>query len=411
MFVRFLGAFLGIAIALVAHTQVLTISNTGQTGASGSNWSITGTTLTVTGTADVNVSVITDKLSTGALSIVGNSTTFSVFLQNALSSSTSNALTIGASNNSGTISLRGAVSLGGALTLIGGPVSVLEPLTLTGSAALNITSVNTVISATTSIGGSASIATSGNFILGTNITAGTGYPLTASGGFTKTGAGISYLFSDLITSNAAVTIAGPIQIGNFNTSSTTSEIKSNGGNINLSGALSPFVGNGREYMALYYANLYDADGGSVSGSTTDIYLRFNAGAHSFVGLPGMSSSIAMQYLVAGGGGGGGSSSSGNYSGGGAGGGGVVDGSYTYSGTPVSIVVGAGGGLNTNGSDSYLATIKCGGGGGGGNHQSSGGLAGNGGTGYAAGGGGGGAGSNWGSGAAGGTGTVRNGGSG
>jgi autotransporter-associated beta strand protein len=411
MFVRFLGAFLGIAIALVAHTQVLTISNAGQTGASGSNWSITGTTLTVTGTADVNVSVITDKLSTGALSIVGNSTTFSVFLQNALSSSTSNALTIGASNNSGNISLRGAVSLGGALTLIGGPVSVLEPLTLTGSAALNITSVNTVISATTSIGGSASIAASGNFILGTNITAGTGYPLTASGGFTKTGAGTSYLFSDLITSNAAVTIAGPIQIGNFNTSSTTTEIKSNGGNINLSGALSPFVGNGREYMALYYANLYDADGGSVSGSTTDIFLRFNAGAHNFVGLPGMSSSIAMQYLVAGGGGGGGNSWSGNYSGGGAGGGGVVDGNYTYNGSPIAILVGSGGGLNTNGSDSYLATVKCGGGGAGGNYNNSGGVSGNGGAGYAAGGGGGGAGANWGSGAVGGTGTVRNGGSG
>jgi autotransporter-associated beta strand protein len=119
----------------------------------------------------------------------------------------------------------------------------------------------------------------------------------------------------------------------------------------------------------------------------------------------------MQYLVVGGGGGGGNSQSGAYTGGGAGGGGAVDGNYTYNGTPIAIVVGAGGGLNTNGSDSYLATIKCGGGGAGGNHNNSGGVSGNGGAGYAAGGGGGGAGAVAGSGAAGGTGSVRNGGSG
>jgi fibronectin-binding autotransporter adhesin len=100
----------------------------------------------------------------------------------------------------------------------------------------------------------------------------------------------------------------------------------------------------------------------------------------------------------------------SYSGGGAGGGGVADGNYTYNGTPIAIFVGAGGAQNTNGSDSYLATIKSGGGGAGGNYNYSAGLVGNGGAGYAAGGGGGGAGSNVGSGgASGGSGTQRTGG--
>jgi fibronectin-binding autotransporter adhesin len=410
MLLRFLFVFLGLSISIFGFSQSLTITSTGQTGTSGTNWSISGTTLTVTGTAEVNVSVITDKLATGAFSLVGNTTSFSVYIQTALSSSATNSLTIGASNNTGALSLRSTVSLGGSLTMIGGPVSILEALTLTGSSNLNITSINTVINATTTIGGSANIAATGNLILGTNITAGTGYPFTANGGITKTGSGTSYLFSDLITSNSAVTIAGPVLIGNFNTSNTTSEIKSNGGNISMTGALSAYSGNGRDYMALLYANIYDADGGSVSGSTTDIYLRFNPGAHNFVGLPGMASTIAMQYLVAGGGGGGGNSSSGNYSGGGAGGGGVADGNYTYNGTPIAIFVGAGGAQNTNGSDSYLATIKSGGGGAGGNYNYSAGLVGNGGAGYAAGGGGGGAGSNVGSGgASGGSGTQRTGG--
>jgi autotransporter-associated beta strand protein len=392
--------------------QTLTVSSTGQTGISGTNWSITGSTLTVTGTAEIHVSVVTTHLAVGSLSIVGNTTSFSLFQQAALISTAGNSLSIGAANNAGTISFRNTVSLAGALTVNGGPVSILEAFTLTGTANLNISSLNMVIGATTTIGGSASISTSGNFILGTNITAGTGYPFTATGGFTNSGSGTSYLFSNLNTSNAAVSIAGPVVVGNFNTSNPTSEINSNGGAINITGAVSPYSGTGRDYTALLYANLYDADGGAVSGSSTDIYLRFNAGTHSFTGIPGITSNIPMQYIVVGGGGGGGNGFSGAYSGGGAGGGGVADGNYTYNGTPITIVVGSGGQVNSNGSDSYMDNIKAGGGGGGGNANNSAGLAGNGGAGYTAGGGGGGSGSNISNGgAAGGSGTQRNGGSG
>ena len=56
------------------NAQDLTISTTGQTGTSGTNWSISGNVLTVTGTASVNVSVITNHLETiGNLEVIANS--------------------------------------------------------------------------------------------------------------------------------------------------------------------------------------------------------------------------------------------------------------------------------------------------------------------------------------------------
>ena len=56
------------------NAQDLTISTSGETGTSGTNWSISGNELTVTGTATVNVSVITNHLETiGNLDVVANS--------------------------------------------------------------------------------------------------------------------------------------------------------------------------------------------------------------------------------------------------------------------------------------------------------------------------------------------------
>lgn len=406
----FIPLFMFVFFSSSVFGQTLTISSSGQTGTSGTNWSVTGSTLTVTGSANIDASVIVGLLSSNSLSIQGNSTSFAVNVSQAITSGASgNGLTIGAANNSGNISLNNPVSLAGAMTIFGGRVNIMDTLSLSSSNNLTITSINTVIIGTTTVGGSATVNASGNFILGTNIALGTGFPLTASGGFTKTGTGTSYLFSNINTTNTAVTISGPVVVGNFNTSNATTQINTNGGNISIPGAVSAYSGTGREYTALVYASLYDAVGGAVTGSTTDIYLRFNAGNQSFVGIPGMPATFSMQYLVVAGGGGGGTGWGGYYSGGGGGGGGVADGTYSFTGSPLSISVGTGGGLSSSGNDSYLENIKSGGGGGGGNYNSSTGLVGTGGIGYTAGGGGGGAGSNTGSGRIGGTGTQRNGG--
>ncbi len=61
----------------VLSAQSLTISNTGQTGTSGTNWSTAGTdpvTISVTGSANINTSVIQDYLDAGTSVIVTNST-------------------------------------------------------------------------------------------------------------------------------------------------------------------------------------------------------------------------------------------------------------------------------------------------------------------------------------------------
>jgi autotransporter-associated beta strand protein len=415
MILRFLYVFLGCSLSILASAQTLTISSAANSG----TYNYSAGTLTVSGAANIQATEIQTWLGSGNLSIVGSTSALTVNVSQAITYTTSgSSLTIGATNNTGTVILNNSLSLAGSLSINASRVSVLGTLNLTGSSSnLSITSTNTVVNATSTIGGSASITSTGNFILGTNITTGTGYPFTATGGFTKSGAGTSYLFSDIITSNSAVSLTGPVVLGNFNSTSTTTEIKSNGGNINIPGAVSAYTGTGRDYLMLLYTNIYAADGGIVSGSTTDIYLRFNAGAHSFAGLPGMSSSFNMQYLVVAGGGGGGNAWFGYYTGGAGGGGGVADGTYSYDGTPLSIMVGVGGAQNTSGTDSYLATIKSGGGGAGGNYGTGGstgsaGITGNGGASYAAGGGGGGHGSNVSSSTvSGGYGTQRIGGSG
>ena len=54
-------------LPILGYGQTLTISASGQTGTSGTNWSISGNTLTATGVANVNSSVIESALNTGDL--------------------------------------------------------------------------------------------------------------------------------------------------------------------------------------------------------------------------------------------------------------------------------------------------------------------------------------------------------
>jgi hypothetical protein len=61
-------------ITTLSNAQNVTISSSGETGTTGTNWSISGNVLSVTGTASVNASVITNHLTTvGDLEILANS--------------------------------------------------------------------------------------------------------------------------------------------------------------------------------------------------------------------------------------------------------------------------------------------------------------------------------------------------
>jgi hypothetical protein len=114
--------------------QNLTISSSGQTSNPGTNWSITGNTLTVTGTANIRASVIVNALANGNLTIVGNSTNFAVALSEAISSTTAgSSLTIGSMTNTGAITFSADISLAGGINVMGGDVRLNGNITSTAT--------------------------------------------------------------------------------------------------------------------------------------------------------------------------------------------------------------------------------------------------------------------------------------
>jgi hypothetical protein len=114
--------------------QNLTISSSGQTGTSGTNWSISSNTLTVTGTADIRASVIVNALANGNLSVVGNSTNFAVTVSEAISSITvGSSLTIGSMTNAGAITINVDLSLAGGIAAMGGDVQLNGNITSTAT--------------------------------------------------------------------------------------------------------------------------------------------------------------------------------------------------------------------------------------------------------------------------------------
>ena len=83
--------------ANVAWSQNLTISTTGQTGTSGTNWSLSSNVLTITGgNADVNASVISGHLASNNLSLSGVT---NISVNAAISWSSNTTLTLSASGN------------------------------------------------------------------------------------------------------------------------------------------------------------------------------------------------------------------------------------------------------------------------------------------------------------------------
>jgi hypothetical protein len=85
-----------LTFANVSWSQSLTISSTGQTGTSGTNWSLASNVLTITGPADVNASVISGHLASNNLSLSG---VVNISVNAAISWSTNTTLTLNASQN------------------------------------------------------------------------------------------------------------------------------------------------------------------------------------------------------------------------------------------------------------------------------------------------------------------------
>ena len=104
----------------VAFFPNLTITNTGETTNPGTNWSIVGNELIVTGPASVQASVIQSALSSGDLTIKGSGSpeVLSVTVSEAInySGSTFSSLTFGTNTNTGVINLNNALNINGNIT-------------------------------------------------------------------------------------------------------------------------------------------------------------------------------------------------------------------------------------------------------------------------------------------------------
>ena len=120
--------FYGISYTTIS-AQNLTISSAGQTTSPGTNWSITGNTLTVTGTANIRASVIVNALANGNLTVVGNTSTFSVTVSEAITATGNNTLTVGSATNTGTITFNAVTSFAGPINIYGGVVNINGTLT------------------------------------------------------------------------------------------------------------------------------------------------------------------------------------------------------------------------------------------------------------------------------------------
>jgi hypothetical protein len=132
---KFLAIVLFAFNLTIINAQNLTISSDGNIGpTSGTNWSITGNTLTVTGTANLRASVIVNALANGNLTIVGNSTNFAVTVSEAISSTTAgSSLTIGSMTNTGAITFSADISLAGGIAVMGGYVELNGNITSTAT--------------------------------------------------------------------------------------------------------------------------------------------------------------------------------------------------------------------------------------------------------------------------------------
>ena len=262
--------------------QNLSISSTGQTGTSGSNWSILGNVLTVTGTANVRASVIQDHLTNvGPLEVVGNTSSFAVTISEEITVTHSgNELVFGASGNTGNFTGNAAISTNGSISIYGGIVTANQNLTSTASGAdiLLQANNNIVLAANRTIetnagditfranaGGTA--ATSTHAILlntGTSLLS-TGGNITLGGNFDGTeGAGI-YAAANVSGGAAGIRIDG-------------STITAAGGNVSIYGRCVSSYDDGIRL----YGNITTTGTGSI-GIYGDAYGGYSSASGAFYG--------------------------------------------------------------------------------------------------------------------------------
>ena len=125
----------------VVWGQNLTISSSGQTGTSGTNWNLSNGQLYYTADANVHASVIINALGNGNLNLQAISNNVSVTInQDVVATSTSHALSIGNNNSIGTVTFNRTVDIGGSLTVYANKINMGDaPVPNAGESAQIIT--------------------------------------------------------------------------------------------------------------------------------------------------------------------------------------------------------------------------------------------------------------------------------
>jgi autotransporter-associated beta strand protein len=220
-----------------AKAQTLTISTA---SSSGSGWSISSGTLTVTANSTVNVTDITTAMAGGSLTIVGNTSSFTVNINNAITSTTAGSgLTIGSAGNTGTITVGANLSINGPITIDGGSIVLGGTLTSDQTAAAvtlrSLTHITNTVATTITTQG-------GNVLFASNVD-------DAADGESTNNGYIRLMFGLTVTSNGGnITLGGGNSTGtDYATGSNTSglhsgirmdavlNLNSGNGNINMKG--------------------------------------------------------------------------------------------------------------------------------------------------------------------------------
>ncbi len=120
-------------------SQTLTISSTGETGTSGTGWSISGTSLTVSANANIRASVIQTAMASSNLTIVASVISpynLNVTIDESLNAN--NLLTIGASANTGIITINQPITVFSGVTIYCNTLNLHANITCTNQSGANV---------------------------------------------------------------------------------------------------------------------------------------------------------------------------------------------------------------------------------------------------------------------------------
>jgi hypothetical protein len=288
------------AVASLWYFQpMLTVTSAGETGISGTNWSISSSggnsTLTVTGNASINASVLETALASGNLNIVGNNLQVTVNQDIAVNSGTGN-LTFGSGTSSGPIVINNPITLSGGFVAYGGNITVNGNINTsagtangdillkgTGNITQNASKTITTAGGDVIFWSDADASGSGAITLGNNATINTANGATTSGlagggnivlaGGADDGSN-GGLASDGIPDGFAMNATGNgIKLGT--TTANTTSLYSGGGNIILLGRSTLAGGTDVDRIGLYQFGKLIANSGKgaidIRGTATGFY--------------------------------------------------------------------------------------------------------------------------------------------